>query len=121
MRKKFMCEFLNVSRPFQQNWAWRGAGIKPRSLIAKYYLSWEHQGQQQKAYLTWLLGCQDIPKNASVVNCSNNCLGSLGSKNINSPICCCVTQRSKVNTDDTASSPFLIIQEPCYTCLGFLG
>jgi hypothetical protein len=26
MRKIFMHAFLNVSRPFQANWAWRGGG-----------------------------------------------------------------------------------------------
>jgi hypothetical protein len=32
MRKKFVCEFLNVSRPFQANWAWRGASSRGLSL-----------------------------------------------------------------------------------------
>jgi hypothetical protein len=35
MRKKFVCEFLNVSRPFQANWAWRGASSRGLSLRAK--------------------------------------------------------------------------------------
>jgi hypothetical protein len=33
MRKKFVCEFLNVSRPFQANWAWRGASSRGLSLM----------------------------------------------------------------------------------------
>jgi hypothetical protein len=35
MRKKFVCEFLNVSRPFQANWAWRGASSHGLSLKEK--------------------------------------------------------------------------------------
>jgi hypothetical protein len=43
MRKKFVCEFLNVSRPFQANWAWRGASSRGLSLITinKIQLKWK--------------------------------------------------------------------------------
>jgi hypothetical protein len=39
MRKKFVCEFLNVSRPFQANWAWRGASSHGLSLSMMYCFS----------------------------------------------------------------------------------
>ncbi len=48
MRKIFMCAFLNVSRPFQANWGWRGAsscGLYDRYVpkpLSMGYPSWKN-------------------------------------------------------------------------------